>query len=189
MLPVIKADRRRQAATRATDVSRGEFLERENSSDAGRAIHARPAALLAFACLPVLAGCQYLDKARAASDAAVAVSEYYKVEALVQADIERKRVRRARCYNPMLTPATISAAAVDSRLGSGWIDELLADCPQFAAFLSELTFRRELSAGLLAARDRSAPQTMMTNDSAAEPQAARSAVEAHASKGDVPPVP
>jgi hypothetical protein len=111
-----------------------------------------------LASVPVLAGCQYVDRARAASDAVVGVSQYYKVEALVQADIERRRLRKARCYSPLLTPATISAAANDSRLGAGWIDDLLRDCPQFAAFLSELTFRRAASAGLLPARDRPAAE-------------------------------
>jgi hypothetical protein len=137
-------------------------------------------------CLPVLAGCQYVDNARALSDAAVAVSEYYKVEALVQADIERRRLRKARCYSPVLTPSTISAAAVDTRLGSAWIDELLADCPQFAAFLSELTFRRGLNAGLL---DRSAAQTPMASGPVAEPQTSRSAVEADVSGRHTPSEP
>jgi len=124
--------------------------------------------------LPVLAGCQYVDKARAASDAVVSVSEYYKVEALVQADIERRRLRKARCYSPLLTPATVSAAAIDGRLGAGWIDELLADCPQFAAFLSELTFRRAASAGLLPARDRPAAENGATDQFAVQPTAPHS---------------
>ena len=98
--------------------------------------------------LPVIGGCAYIDKARGASDLAVTASQFYKLEALVQADIERSRLRSARCYSPLLTPATISAAAVDTRLGQPWVDELLRDCPQFAAFLSQLTVRRGQSAAL-----------------------------------------
>ena len=98
----------------------------------------------ALLCLPALAGCAYIDRARGASDLVVTASQFYKLEALVQSDIERRRVRSARCYSPLLTPATISAAAVDTRLGPAWVDELLRDCPQFAAFLSELTLRQSV---------------------------------------------
>lgn len=98
----------------------------------------------ALSCLPALAGCEYIDRARGASDLVVTASQFYKLEALVQSDIERRRVRSARCYSPLLTPATISAAAVDTRLGHAWVDELLRDCPQFAAFLSELTLRQSV---------------------------------------------
>ena len=94
--------------------------------------------------LPALAGCGYIERARGASDLVVTASQFYKLEALVQSDIERRRVRSARCYSPLLTPATISAAAVDTRLGHAWVDELLRDCPQFAAFLSELTLRQSV---------------------------------------------
>ena len=92
-----------------------------------RAILGRVAAPCVVASLPVLAGCQYVDRARTVSDAVVGVSQYYKVEALVQADIERRRLRKARCYSPLLTPATISAAATDARLGADWVNELLDD--------------------------------------------------------------
>ena len=104
-----------------------------------------------------------MDRARTVSDAVVGVSQYYKVEALVQADIERRRLRKARCYSPLLTPATISAAATDARLGADWVNELLDDCPQFAAFLSDLTFRRAASAGLLPLRDRPAAENNATD--------------------------
>jgi hypothetical protein len=160
MLSLLRANFGPRSARGAADASGGEFVNRGNERlrRCARAILARPAALCVLASVPVLAGCQYLDRARAASDAVVGVSQYYKVEALVQADIERRRLRKARCYSPLLTPATISAAANDSRLGAGWIDDLLRDCPQFAAFLSELTFRRAASAGLLPARDRPAAE-------------------------------
>ncbi|MBK8174236.1 MAG: hypothetical protein IPK66_02785 [Rhodospirillales bacterium] len=103
-----------------------------------------------FALLPVLANCSYIEKVRTITDTAVGVSQRATIETLVQANIERQRVRRARCFSPLITPATLSGAAVDQRLGSAWIDELLRDCPDFAAFLSELTFRRAVSAGILA---------------------------------------
>jgi hypothetical protein len=178
MLPLLRTNLGPRSARRAADVSRGEVVKgNARTRRAGRAIRGRPAELCILACLPVLAGCQYVDNARAASDAVVSVSEYYKVEALVQADIERRRLRKARCYSPLLTPATISAAAIDGRLGAGWIDELLGDCPQFAAFLSELTFRRGLSAGLLPARDRPAAENGAKDQSAAQATAPHSAIE------------
>jgi hypothetical protein len=107
-----------------------------------RLVFGRAAILCVVLCLPAVAGCQYIETARGMSDLAVTTSQFYKLESLVQLDIERRRVRSARCYSPLLTPTTISAAAVDSRLGYGWVDELLRDCPQFAAFVWELTRRR-----------------------------------------------
>lgn len=105
-------------------------------------------ALCLIAALPVLAGCSYVERARQGTDLVVGVAERYKLEALVQADIERQRLRAARCLSPLLTPATISAAAMDGRLGMPWVDGLLSDCPQFAAFLSELMVRRVQATGL-----------------------------------------
>jgi hypothetical protein len=116
-------------------------------------VFGRAAMLCVLVCLPLVAGCQYIETARGMSDLAVTTSQFYKLESLVQLDIERRRVRSARCYSPLLTPATISAAAVDSRLGHGWVDELLRDCPQFAAFLSELARRRGVNGGLLPPRE------------------------------------
>lgn len=104
-----------------------------------------------IAVMPLLAGCSYVDRARRGTDLAVGVAQQYKLESLVQADIERRRVRAARCYSPLLTPATLSAAATDERLGPGWVDGLLRDCPQFGAFLSELMMRRARAAGLASA--------------------------------------
>ena len=97
-----------------------------------------------------LAGCQTVDRVRTATDVGLAVVEKADIEALVQVDMERQRLRRARCHNPMLTPAVISDAANDPRLGTPWIDELLGDCPQFSAFLSDLVLRRAVASGLLA---------------------------------------
>ena len=61
---------------------------------------------------------------------------------IVQADIERKRIRALRCMNPMLTPDALAAAAQEPQLGGPWIDELLEDCPQFAGFIGDLALRR-----------------------------------------------
>lgn len=109
-----------------------------------RSVFRGAAMVCALLCPPALAGCGYIERARGASDLVVTASQFYKLEALVQSDIERRRVRSVRCYSPLLTPATISAAAVDTRLGHAWVDELLRDCPQFAAFLSELTLRQSV---------------------------------------------
>lgn len=107
----------------------------------------------------MLSGCTYVDRARRGSDLVVGVAEHYKLETLVQADIERRRLRAARCYSPLLTPATLSAAASDGRLGPDWVDGLLRDCPQFGAFLSELMMRRARAAGLVAAFAMPAPRS------------------------------
>lgn len=100
--------------------------------------------------MTALAGCQTVDRVRTATDIAFAVAEKADVEALVQVDLERQRLRRARCHNPMLTPAVLSEAANDQRLGTAWVDELLRDCPQFSAFLSDLVLRRAMASGLIA---------------------------------------
>lgn len=114
----------------------------------GRLRHATVACLVL--CAPVLLpGCAFVDKARAGSDLVVAVSDHLALDALAQAEIERKRLRAARCHSPLLTPATISAASIDGRLGPAWIDELMRDCPGFSAFMSDLVFRRARNAGLL----------------------------------------
>jgi hypothetical protein len=101
------------------------------------------AAMICALCLPPLAGCEYVERGWQTTDSVIATSQAYKVEALVQAENERQRVRSARCHNPLLTPATISAAANDSRLGKDWINELLRDCPQLATFLPEPTLPRD----------------------------------------------
>jgi hypothetical protein len=117
----------------------------------------RPLALCIIVALPMLAGCTYVDRARRGSDLVVTAAQHYKLQALVQADIERQRLRAARCYSPLLTPATISAAAADDRLGPSWVDGLLRDCPSFAAFVSELMIRRGRAAGLIAPAAAPAP--------------------------------
>ena len=109
----------------------------------------------AFLALPLLAGCSYVDQARRAADMGAEGSQSYQVEALVQADIERKHLRKARCYSPLLDPATMSAAAADPRLGTPWVDELLRDCPTFSAFIADLTLRQVRSSGLPLLLDRS----------------------------------
>lgn len=97
--------------------------------------------------LPGLGACDATTKARIATDFAIANVHKFDVETLVQVETSRQRLRKARCYNPMLTPAAISSAAEDPRLGENWIDELLKDCPQFSAFILELALRRVQTAG------------------------------------------
>jgi len=99
--------------------------------------------------LPGLGACDATTKARIATDFAIANVHKFDIETLVQVETSRQRLRKARCYNPMLTPAAISSAAVESRLGENWIDELLRDCPQFSAFILELALRRVQAAGML----------------------------------------
>lgn len=98
----------------------------------------------------LLAGCSNLEKIRGLADAAVVGNESLSIEALRQAHIERRRLRAARCHSPLLTPATLSAAAADPSLGEPWIEELLRDCPEFSTFLSNLVVKRARTAGLCA---------------------------------------
>lgn len=105
----------------------------------------------------LFSGCSYVDRARQGTDLVVGVAEQYRLETLVQADIERQRVRAARCYSPLLTPATLSAAAEDARLGPAWVDDLLRDCPRFGAFVSELMMRRARAAGIVTMLPMAAP--------------------------------
>lgn len=97
-----------------------------------------------------VAGCSNLEKLRSFSDAAIAGKETISVHALRQAQLERQRIRAARCHSPLLTPATISAAAADADLGDAWVEELLRDCPQFSTFLSNLVVKRARTAGVCA---------------------------------------
>lgn len=116
-----------------------------------------PLGLCLIAVMSLLPGCSSIDRARRGTDVVVGVAQQYKLETLVQADLERRRLRAARCYSPLLTPATLSAAATDERLGPAWVDGLLRDCPQFGAFLSELMMRRARAAGLASALTMSTP--------------------------------
>lgn len=106
-------------------------------------------AAVMMALLPAVAACAYVERGRAISDAALSTTHEATLGALVEAEEQRLRLRRRRCYNPMLTPAAISAAAADPRLGAAWVAELFADCPQFAAFVSEQMLQRGAQAGLL----------------------------------------
>lgn len=100
--------------------------------------------------LGLLAGCSTIEKARGVSNAAIVGKESLSLQALRQAQAERHRARSARCHSPLLTPATISAAATDADLGEPWIEELLRDCPEFSALLSNLVLKRARMAGLCA---------------------------------------
>lgn len=95
-----------------------------------------------------ISGCSNIWKVRGFADTAVSISHQLDLEALRQAEIERQRLRSARCYSPLLTPAALSAAAEDADLGADWIEELLRDCPQFSAFLSNLVVSRAARTGI-----------------------------------------
>lgn len=92
--------------------------------------------------------CSSVEKARNATDAVVATKTHFTMSALVQAEIERQRLRKMRCHSPLLNPTAISGAAVHPSLGRPWVDELLRDCPEYAAFISELVLRRAEGAGI-----------------------------------------
>jgi hypothetical protein len=102
-----------------------------------------------ISCLLSLTNCSIVDRFRFANDLALSQYQKFNIETLVEAEKERQRLRKARCYSPFLTPATISAAAEDPRLGPQWVEELLDDCPHFSAFIAELLLRRAENAGLI----------------------------------------
>lgn len=112
------------------------------------AVPSKFSGLLVFILLIALAGCSQVEKVRSMSDAALAVQNKLDLDALKQVEIERQRVRKARCHSPLLTPAALSAAAEEPLLGDAWVEELLVDCPQFSAFLSNLVISRAREAGL-----------------------------------------
>ena len=97
----------------------------------------------------LLGSCSYLERGREIADVAVATAHQANLAALVQAQEERVRIRKSRCHNPMLTPATIADTALDPRLGAPWVEELLRDCPKFAAFIAQLVISRAQFAGLM----------------------------------------
>lgn len=92
--------------------------------------------------------CSTLEKARGATDVIVANKKNFNLQALLQAEIERKRVRKLRCHSPFLNPSSISGAAFHPSLGQAWVDELLRDCPDYAAFVADLVLRRAEGAGV-----------------------------------------
>jgi hypothetical protein len=100
--------------------------------------------------LSLVSGCSTMEKVRTVSDVAIIGQENLSLQALRQAHIERHRARVARCHSPLLTPATLSAAAADPDLGEPWVEELLRDCPEFSAFLSNLVLKRARTTGLCA---------------------------------------
>jgi hypothetical protein len=104
-----------------------------------RIVASGAALILVVAALPA---CSYVERGRALSDAALIGSHEAAMTAVAEAQEERLRLRRRRCFNPLLTPAVLADAAADPRLGPAWIDELLQDCPQFAALLSQHLLQR-----------------------------------------------
>ena len=100
--------------------------------------------------LGFLSGCSTVEKVRTVSNLAIVGKESLSLQALRQAQLERHRARAARCHSPLLTPATVSAAAADPDLGEPWVEDLLRDCPGFSAFLSNLVLERARMTGLCA---------------------------------------
>jgi len=103
--------------------------------------------LIIFAVLAISA-CSSVERVRNTTDLLVANKKHFTLEALVQAEIERQRVRKLRCHSSFLNPSSISGAALHPNLGQSWVDELLRDCPEYAAFISELVLRRAEAAGV-----------------------------------------
>ena len=103
--------------------------------------------LVTFSLLGVSA-CSSVERVRSTSDVLVANKKHFTLEALVQAEIECQRVRKLRCHSSFLNPSSISGAALHPSLGQSWVDELLRDCPEYAAFISELVLRRAKAAGV-----------------------------------------
>ncbi len=89
--------------------------------------------LLLLACLAgTLSSCTYVERAREMTDSSTAAAEQSVLDTLVDANIERQRLRRLRCLDPLLSPMTIKRAAADSRLGQPWLEELQRDCPELS---------------------------------------------------------
>ena len=80
-----------------------------------------------------LSSCAYVEQARLMTDTSTVAAQQAALDALVEANTERQRLRRLRCLDPLLTPMTIKRAAADSRLGQPWLEELLRDCPELTA--------------------------------------------------------
>ena len=88
-----------------------------------RRVFGRAAMLCVLVCLPLVAGCQYFETARGMSDLAVTTSQFYKLESLVQLDIERRRVPkrgatvrcspRQRSARPPLTAGSVAAGLMN----------------------------------------------------------------------------
>lgn len=104
------------------------------------------ALVLALFALGACAG--KLQSARNVVDLSLAVAVEAKQQLIAEAQVERLRIRAFRCFNPVLTIDAVSRAALNIKLGDAWIDELLDDCPQFSAFISDLVVRRAKEAGL-----------------------------------------
>lgn len=104
--------------------------------------------LMVSALLLSVPACSNLDKARTATDVVVANKKNFNLQALLEAEIERQRVRKLRCHSSLLNPSAVSGAAYHPSLGREWVDELLRDCPDYAAFVADLVLRRAQDAGL-----------------------------------------
>lgn len=113
----------------------------------------RLATFLILTCLIFsAAACSSVEKARKATDIVIANKSSFNLEALVQAETERQRIRKLRCHSPFLNPMAISGAAFHPSLGRAWVDELLRDCPEYSAFIADIVLRRAENAGIAGLR-------------------------------------
>ena len=94
--------------------------------------------VLVFLSTSLLGACSMAERVRNANDVALTNFHHFNIETLVQAEVERQRIRQFRCYNPLLYPAALVAASQDQRLGQPWVQELLGDCPQFADLVADI---------------------------------------------------
>lgn len=95
-----------------------------------------------------ISACSSVEKVRKTTDMIVANGDSLNLNALVQAEMERKRLRKLRCHSPLLNPTAISGAASHPSLGRDWVDELLRDCPEYSAFIAEIVLHRAEGAGI-----------------------------------------
>lgn len=115
----------------------------EHPRRARRSLKGKASVIVAAAlAMSFCTACSYIERVREGTDLASTAVQHYDIEALAQIETERQRSRKVRCFSPLLTPAAISAASADHRLGPTWVDELLRDCPSFAAFLLDAAWRR-----------------------------------------------
>ncbi len=121
-------------------------------SPVGMALYKRVLLCLVIFLMVGVGACSSVERARNAADVVVTNKKHFNLQALVQAEIERQRVRKLRCHSPFLNPSSVSDAALHPNLGRSWVDELLRDCPEYSAFIAELVLRRAEDAGVEALR-------------------------------------
>ena len=108
---------------------------------------------LFFNFILLISACSSVEKARKTTDILVSSKQRLNLDAILQAEVERQRIRKLRCHSPFLSPMAISGAASHPHLGRAWVDELLRDCPEYSAFISELVLRRAERAGIASSKN------------------------------------